>query len=271
SFSPSFTVKNGRRYRYYVVRDAMDYPGRKRQAPTRWPAKELEDVVLGRIHSFLLSPNELFDAYGNKDTTGHIGDWLTAARSLAERWPRLSPAEIQEFVNSCIAKILVNQGIVEVWLNQAAVSRRLTPSAPANTEALLPQTENAVLRLRVEAKLQRRGGELCLLLPTPGDQDKVRSRPNPCLVKAVVRAFRWSELLLQADAGNYASLAAKHGVGDRYFARVLPFAFLAPDIVESILEGTQPPSLTFAKMAQQIPLSWIEQRKRFGFPAFSRD
>jgi hypothetical protein len=32
-----------------------------------------------------------------------------------------------------------------------------------------------------------------------------------------------------------------------------------------ILEGRQPRDLTFKKLCGNIPLSWIEQRKQFGF------
>ena len=77
----------------------------------------------------------------------------------------------------------------------------------------------------------------------------------------------WYERLLTGDVANCTSLAAEIGVGDRYVCRVLHFAFLAPDIIESILNGTHPPDLTFAKMARDIPLSWADQRERFGFPA----
>ena len=82
----------------------------------------------------------------------------------------------------------------------------------------------------------------------------------------MVRAHSWYERLLNGQVKNSEELAAKLGLGTSYVSRVLPFACLAPDIVESILDGTQPPDLSFAKMARNIPLSWIEQRKRFGFP-----
>jgi site-specific DNA recombinase len=42
--------------------------------------------------------------------------------------------------------------------------------------------------------------------------------------------------------------------------------FLAPDIVEAILEGRQPLTLKFEHLYKHIPLSWTEQRQRFGFP-----
>src|SRR5207302_1823927 len=54
-FTPSFTVKDKKRYRYYVSRVIIENPGTKVQGPSRWPARELETVVLDRVQSFLLS------------------------------------------------------------------------------------------------------------------------------------------------------------------------------------------------------------------------
>ena len=60
----------------------------------------------------------------------------------------------------------------------------------------------------------------------------------------------------------------------------MPLAFLAPDIVEAILEGRQPLTLKFENLYRHIPLSWVEQRQQFGFtqpssgqipPAMDRD
>jgi hypothetical protein len=45
----------------------------------------------------------------------------------------------------------------------------------------------------------------------------------------------------------------------------LSCAFLAPDIVEAILEGRQPPQLTVEKLRFGASLLWAEQRKQFGF------
>ncbi len=49
-------------------------------------------------------------------------------------------------------------------------------------------------------------------------------------------------------------------------SRRLPLAFLAPDIVEAILERPQPIELTAARITRirDLPLSWAEQRQRLG-------
>ena len=61
------------------------------------------------------------------------------------------------------------------------------------------------------------------------------------------------------------SIAAQTGLDERYVGRVLECAFLAPDIVEAILDGRQPHDLTAQKLWHNLPTNWVEQRKRLGF------
>ena len=48
---------------------------------------------------------------------------------------------------------------------------------------------------------------------------------------------------------------------------MIGFAFLAPDIVETIVEGRQPMELTAARLMRLPSLSadWSEQRRTLGF------
>ena len=47
----------------------------------------------------------------------------------------------------------------------------------------------------------------------------------------------------------------------------MPLAFLAPEIVEAILAGTQPAHLTAETLTKHtdLPLSWTEQKTLLGF------
>jgi hypothetical protein len=57
-------------------------------------------------------------------------------------------------------------------------------------------------------------------------------------------------------------------VNASYFTRVLRLAYLAPDIVEAIIEGRQPPELTANKLirVKSLPIDWPGQREALGFP-----
>jgi hypothetical protein len=66
---------------------------------------------------------------------------------------------------------------------------------------------------------------------------------------------------------SFAEIASAEGVTRRYVARLIPLAFLAPDIVEKILSGDQPVDLTTDELTKRIdlPLDWAEQRGALGF------
>jgi hypothetical protein len=82
-----------------------------------------------------------------------------------------------------------------------------------------------------------------------------------------LRVTRDSLGLQNAKLRRGESIARAAGLDERYVRRILQCAFLAPDIVESILEGRQPAQMTFDRFRQPVPAEWSEQRKLLGFPA----
>ena len=152
---------------------------------------------------------------------------MSAAKDLASGWLRLSPSEIREFVSSFVDRVIVDQTTVEVRLDKAALSQHLLGIGAGKINMPNSDDNRAVIHLRADGKLQRCGGEVCLLIPAPGGESKIRPRPVPSLIKAIARAHTWYERLLKGDGVNCTSLATELGLGDRYVSRVLPFAFLA--------------------------------------------
>jgi site-specific DNA recombinase len=65
------------------------------------------------------------------------------------------------------------------------------------------------------------------------------------------------------------SIAEKIGLDEPYVSQILECGFLAPDIVEAILDGRQPSNLTWRKLTRRVPMNWGEQRKKLGFPNVS--
>src|SRR5690242_186162 len=104
-----------------------------------------------------------------------------------------------------------------------------SPAAPALGEAVLSRA--------VPLRIQRRGVEMRLVIE---GASAGAAKPDPVLLKELRRAHRCFAALLSGEAGSLAELASIEGVSDRYLSRVLPLAFLAPEIVEAIASGQQP-------------------------------
>ena len=87
---------------------------------------------------------------------------------------------------------------------------------------------------------------------------------DPSLIKAVVRGREWAKQLLSAERKSAGELAREAGVTTSYFRRLVRYAFLAPDITEAILAGTQSARITVESLRKTIPLDWAEQRRLYG-------
>jgi site-specific DNA recombinase len=72
--------------------------------------------------------------------------------------------------------------------------------------------------------------------------------------------------LANGRVGSFAMLARREGKAERHIRLLLPLAFVSPQIVSSILEGTAPAGLTITVLARALPWSWAEQERRLGLP-----
>jgi hypothetical protein len=119
------------------------------------------------------------------------------------------------------------------------------------------------LTVHIPMTFRRRGSRKLIVAPdgTAMPAIALRSRIDNVLVKALARAFRWQKLL---DRGSYSTIkeiAIKEKFDPSYVGDVLRLTLLAPDIVEMILDGRQPPGLQFQQFRKSFPLEWIAQRR----------
>jgi site-specific DNA recombinase len=70
--------------------------------------------------------------------------------------------------------------------------------------------------------------------------------------------------ILKGETSNQRALSRETGFDERYISRIIPLAFLAPDITEAILEGRQLPELTLENCVIDVPLEWVRQRAVIG-------
>ena len=120
----------------------------------------------------------------------------------------------------------------------------------------------------VPLTIRRRGGRKMIISPdgvataagsrTPADI--AITRGDPALVKALARAFRWRRMLETGAASSVSDIARQEKLNTSYVSRVLRLTLLAPDIVEAILEGRQPPEITLRGLMMAFPSAWDAQR-----------
>jgi site-specific DNA recombinase len=78
--------------------------------------------------------------------------------------------------------------------------------------------------------------------------------------------FSGFEMLRNRKALSITDIASAEKLPRTYVGSVIPFALLAPDITEAILEGTQPIDLNLDRLINvSLPIDWAEQRSVLGF------
>ena len=84
------------------------------------------------------------------------------------------------------------------------------------------------------------------------------------LQKAVIQGFQYRDMLESGKVATVSELAQKVKQERAFLFRALSLVNLAPDIIEAILNGKEPSTLTLSKLRKGFPEDWEEQRKQFG-------
>src|SRR5262245_33657646 len=115
-------------------------------------------------------------------------------------------------------------------------------------------SDGQTVTVRIPIAIRRQGGRKLILAPdgTPERAALSRGASDP-LIKAIARAFRWRAQLENGTHATIAEIAASEKISDAYVSRVLRLTLLAPDIVETILDGRQPAGVTLAALMKPFP------------------
>lgn len=233
----TYTSKNGRRYRYYVSQ-SLNF-GQKRKDANGWrlPGQVIENTIDTITREMLTDQNSILTALSNADASAAFVPYILE---------RARHAVIQ---HSMIIKDYVVRG--SIWLDRIEVKLSLAKLLPEGVEL----SDLHVSQTRA-MRMQRRSNEMRLILDSEGEGASV----DPVLAKGIAQAHIWAEELFSGKAASLAELAKQHRVSEGYLKKLMPLAFLAPDIVTSILAGTEPNGLSKEKLVRKpLPLIWQEQ------------
>jgi hypothetical protein len=116
------------------------------------------------------------------------------------------------------------------------------------------------ITVTVPFRVRQYGGRKQILMPdgTPVSEQASPLLDSP-LVRSLARAFRWRRLLETGEYLTIDEIAKAERINASYVSRVLRLTLLAPGIVQAILDGKQPDSLTLSGVMTGVPELWHEQ------------
>jgi len=241
---PVHANKKGRRYRYYISQSITQSPKDKTSSNDwRLPGQEIEQVIAHAATGLLHNENAIITALRESQIAAHhIPGIIGAAKKV-----------------QCNASDIIDRFIQRAELHQGSIRLTLT------LLSLIPVEANAktiTITNDIPILIKRRGVEMRLVINADGP-----ARTDSTLIKTIVRAHKWFDDIITGRAKNMAEIASQEGTEKSYVAKVMNLAFLAPDIIESIIAGRQPADLTVERLTKHIdlPLDWTKQRQLLGF------
>ena len=253
---PTHASKNGRRYRYYISKRLIHDADRHHDG-WRLPATRLERAVLLAISEFLTDELCVSDMLRPGETSpSGIRKAGERAGALSNTFASGSPAEQRILLRQLIERISINPDHLSIHVKRSQLLGLLL-DGPIDDSA-----DGQAIALRFPVSFRRRGVEAKLIL---GRQDGPDT-PDRKLVDAVTSACDWRERLLTGEAASINDLAGQVRRHPSDITRTIPLAFLAPDIVEAILQGRHPFGFTVERLLRcRLPVCWEQQRRLLGF------
>jgi DNA invertase Pin-like site-specific DNA recombinase len=267
--TPSHAVKKGKRYRYYISNRLIANSGAKDRTGLRVPAAELEDVAITGLKSFLQEPAKLAEALELLDLpTKDIGPMIKKANQISSMIGAPDSPHCRAHLHHMISKIVIGKLEMTISVNpQGLVTLLRNKIESFDSSAHPPQRPVQVFELRLPLQLRHRGVETRLVLLAP--QFEQKSARDPALISLIARAYAWAQELMTDPAATVGRIAKRDKVTMPYVSRIVPLGFLAPDIFDALLSGTQRPEHTAKQLAMHldVPFSWLAQEKLFSYSA----
>ena len=118
--------------------------------------------------------------------------------------------------------------------------------------------------INIPIDFRRQGGRKKVMTPSNATAwAPSPSRIDSTLVKALVRAHRWRNLLESNRYATVRELAKAEKINESYLCRVLRLTLLSPALTDAILNGSQSKGLELARLLKSIPAEWDKQAAAF--------
>lgn len=256
--SPSHSQKQSKRYRYYISQALVNEKRSSSPQGLRLPAQEVETVVLNNICDWLESSTVMLAVI--EPEPAEVEVLLNKARNTVNELQDITKQ--YHLIRKLVDRVVVSDEAIEIVIKKQCLMLQTSNEVKPESES---EIIDDLISIKVNAQLKRCGYAMRLIVSGPTNKTPVLRDEN--LIRNIAKAHQWLSLLTSGKVDSVKQIAVNESVNPSYVARVLNRAFLAPDIVRAILNGTQPThlNLKFLKQFKSLPIDWHEQRQLLGF------
>ena len=255
----TYSRKGSRTYRYYLCVSAAKN-GYDACPVKSVSAGDVEAAVIMRLRRLL---REFKDEMDSVDT-----EKVVALIKLDGLWNDLFPAERERILRMLVESVTLRTDGLDLALRKEALEalamEMSNGECRVTTEKAFDNRHSEIVTLTVQMSFKKKSGRK-EIVPPPGAGCPSPSALQKPLAVSVARAHRWRLLLDKGRFHSIGELAESINIDRAYIGRLLNLTLLAPDIIASILDGSEPSGLSLERLTRNTPLSWEKQRRRFGF------
>jgi DNA invertase Pin-like site-specific DNA recombinase len=261
--TPTWSVKKGRRYRYYVSTSLVKGGSTAPSTRQRIPAGDLEIIVVERLRSLLSSRKQLLGALDDEHlhNSGHA-HLIDHSSQIAEELGQ-TPERTRAIVTALAQRIEVGRDSIKIDLSRSRLAGLLDSDLLELPNKPVDPADN-IVSLTAPIQLARVGREMKLLVE---DSDDNRP-PDLSLLRVITRAHDVQRRLAENTSLTVHDIARAERVTSDYLYILLRLRWLAPDIITAIVNGRQPRQLSamrLMRLTAQLPADWSAQRALLGF------
>ena len=234
--TPSYAVKNGMRYRYYISAALVQGQPDKAAKLNRVPATEIEQLILSAVRKCL------------------------AGKSHTNERPH--SLNDKELISARVARVDVKRDHLAIQLSANPDRDYRRHSAEQDERA---HRDPHVLVVPWKKTPSKRPREIILPASTSSHPDPrpIRAETRAKLLTAIAKGRHWLDELIGGTVTNVEQIASAENCTVRQVNMTISLAFLAPNLVQAAVDGRLPRGVGIANL-RDAPAEWPLQYARLG-------
>jgi len=223
--TPTYAVKNGIRYRYYISTPLLHGKSKIAGSVARVPAPDVEDTI---------------------------------AKALRERRELKESADDRTLLQTHVERVEIQHNRLVVTLKPEATR---PPSAAKNGSGKSAAT---IIHIPWTKPPTKRGREIVLPVGFARDETKpIKAARRAMLIVSIAKGRRWLDELVSGQTKSPEEIAQRERCSVRKVNMTISLAFLAPRLVKTAIEGALPIGITTSRLYDPL-VDWSEQFRALG-------